>query len=262
MGSPLGRAAVGLAWCAAFGTWFLVAGGPGDSVGLDDQVGATGRRLESGGTPVYDIAHHEWGYSNSITSRDCTFLSFFVALLVVALVLGAWVSRRVSSLPEACVVLLVGVAAGVACKAIRGTTSGSHRHHFFTKPLLGFDNSLFFLGLLPPIIFRSGYELRPSWLVSLWGPILSLAVVGTLASALVVALAVFAWSGLGGGPGRRVAFSEALAFGALISASDPAPAPWRWRLPHARVLLLPPLRRRLTVAPLFPFGSPLPSRAE
>jgi len=189
---------------------FLVGGAPSE-----------GRRLESGGTPVYDIAHHEWGYKNSITSRDCTFLSFFIGLLVVSLCLGSVVSRRWAALPEAVVVLAVGVVAGVACKAARGTTSGSTRHHFFTKPLLGFDTSLFFLGLLPPIIFRSGYELRTEWLVSLWGPILSLAVGGTLVSAIVVAVVVLLWSAAGGGPGHRVSPGEALAFGALVSATDP-----------------------------------------
>ena len=181
-------------------------------------TGDDSRRLESGGTPIYDMAHHTWGYDGVNMRRDSTFLSFFVFLLIVALVAGSGLSRRFAWLPEACVVLLVGVVAGLVCKEIYDARTTKRQHTFFTKPLLGFDNSLFFLALLPPIIFHSGYELRPRWLAANFGTIASLAALGTLASSVVVAVAVLAWSSAGG---RGVSFAECLSFGALVSATDP-----------------------------------------
>ena len=46
---------------------------------------ASMRRLESGGTPVYDLSHHTWGYDGVNMRRDSTFLSFFVFLLIFIL---------------------------------------------------------------------------------------------------------------------------------------------------------------------------------
>ena len=94
---------------------------------------------ESGGTPIYDMAHHTWGYDGVNMRRDSTFLSFFVFLLIVALVAGSGVSRRFAWLPEACVVLLVGVVAGLVCKEIYDARTTKRQHTYFTKPLLGFD---------------------------------------------------------------------------------------------------------------------------
>ena len=65
----------------------------------------------------------------------------------------------------------------------RNSSSKGGKAGFFSGALLGFDNALFFLGLLPPVIFYSGYELHPQWL---FRSILSnsgFAVVGTFVSA-------------------------------------------------------------------------------
>ena len=179
------------------------------------------RRLESGGTPVYDLSHHTWGYDGVNMRRDSTFLSFFVFLLIFAMVVGSGVSRRFGWLPEACAVLLVGVLAGLACKGAYLDAPSKAHENFFTKPLLGFDNGLFFLALLPPIIFHSGYELEGKWLGRFFGTIVSLAVGGTIVSTFCVAVVVAFWSAAGGGSGRRVSFAECLTFGALVSATDP-----------------------------------------
>ena len=125
-----------------------------------------------GGTPIYDIAHHTWGYQED-SKKDATFLLAFVVLVVVSLLVSWVVSHRwkVEVFPEACVILTVGLAAGFACKF---TFAETHRG-FFSRPLLGFDNALFFLGLLPPIIFYSGYELHPRWLFGLFWQIMGFA---------------------------------------------------------------------------------------
>lgn len=95
--------------------------------------------------------------------------------------------------------------------------------------LLSFSPEVFFPILLPPIIFLSGYTLNRRLFFRNIVPICLLAVVGTLVSALVIAgaLRLVATRGLigGGGGGRNDAFdpnlAELLAFGALLSATDP-----------------------------------------
>ena len=173
---------------------------------------------EDGGTPVYDIAYHHWGYT-ATEKRDATFLSAFTMAMILAMLISSLLGRKQKIIPEACVILTVGLVLGFVCKGIYAAT----KVKFFTRPLLGFDNTLFFLGLLPPIIYQSGFDLRPSWLFGLFGPILLYALAGTFISAVVVgaSLALVAQCGLVGHRASSVTFAETLTFGALISATDP-----------------------------------------
>ena len=180
-----------------------------------------GENTEESGTPIYDITHHTWGYQED-SKKDATFLFAFIVLIVFSLLLSWVVAHRwkCKVLPEACVVLTVGLLAGFACKEAYGET---HRG-FFSRPLLGFDNALFFLGLLPPIIFYSGYELEARWLFGLFWQIMGFAMVGTLLSSLVVAVILLLAAKLGVAP-KEITFAETLTFGALVSATDPASSP-------------------------------------
>lgn len=171
---------------------------------------------EESGTPVYDLSHHSWGYTDT-SKKDATFLYAFAMLIVIALASASILSMRwrITILPEACVVLTVGLVAGFVCKAMYAKTETES----FSRPLMDFDNALFFLGLLPPIIFKSGYELSPAWLFGLFSQIMAFAIAGTLLSALIVALTLSLASNAGWAP--DVSFHETLTFGALISATDP-----------------------------------------
>ena len=82
-----------------------------------------------------------------------------------------------------------------------------------------------FDGYLPPPFSDAtdrlgGYDLEPRWLLSLFGPILGLAVVGTATSSFVVAVFVYLWASAASSEivGRHVSFAECLTFGALVSA--------------------------------------------
>ncbi|KAJ1461846.1 Sodium/hydrogen exchanger family-domain-containing protein [Pelagophyceae sp. CCMP2097] len=169
---------------------------------------------DEGGTPFFDITHQTWGYSEN-QKKDSTFLCAFVLLICISLGLSALCHKyHVTVLPEACVVLSVGLVAGFVCKAIYGTRLG-----FFSRAMLSFDNALFFLALLPPIIFNSGYQLHPNWLFGLFGPIMAFSIAGTLFSAIVIGTVLSLASAAGMVP--PVTFAETLTFGALVSATDP-----------------------------------------
>ncbi len=174
-------------------------------------------RHESG-TPIYDLANHAWGYHED-SKKDATFLLAFILLIVVSLALSWVLAHRwkCKVLPEACVVLTVGMCAGFVCKELfvkRG------KRGFFSGALLGFDNALFFLGLLPPVIFYSGYELHPQWLFGLFYQIVGFAVVGTFVSAVIVGIVLKIASVCHLAP-LDITFAETLTFGALVSATDP-----------------------------------------
>ena len=78
---------------------------------------------------------------------------------------------------------------------------------------------MFFLVLLPPIIFESGYNLHKGNFFTNIGSILLFAIVGTAISALIVGGGIYVL-GLADVV-YRLNFVESFAFGSLISAVDP-----------------------------------------
>jgi sodium/hydrogen exchanger 8 len=75
------------------------------------------------------------------------------------------------------------------------------------------DSSFFFLFLLPPIIFDSGYTLSKRHFLSNFGSIMIFSVFGTLISSLVI--------GVGLGLSGVLPWIDSLVFGAILSAIDP-----------------------------------------
>jgi sodium/hydrogen exchanger 8 len=140
------------------------------------------------------------------------FFLIFLLLLAISIVLGHLVSHRwkIAYLPEAGVTILVGMAASFV---IRQQFSSE------VTELMGFSPSIFFAAILPPIIFNSGYTMKPRYFVAQFMPIMAFAVVGTLVSTLLVGFFLYAVSLAGVGFGADLA--ECLTFGALISATDP-----------------------------------------
>jgi hypothetical protein len=182
----------------------------------------------------------------------------FSALLAGVLVLSKMLHQRprlARILPEAGMVLLVGLVFGAMLSLLLpSTTSGSGNSsngssgndgqddavnnnnddnaaqgaeavdEEVAESLLSFSDEVFFLFLLPPIIFNSGYHLRKELFFRHITPIALLAVLGTTVSALVIAFFLDFVNDMGWMDGRqdfRPAFSELLTFGALISATDP-----------------------------------------
>jgi len=106
-------------------------------------------------------------------------------------------------IPESMCTISVGAILGLTLKL-----SKSHVDEWYRL-----QPETFFLFLLPPIIFESGYNLNKGNFFSNLGSISLFAVVGTILSTLVVGLGCWV---LG-----LLPFLDALMFGALISAVDP-----------------------------------------
>ncbi|KAM6585492.1 hypothetical protein CsatB_012494 [Cannabis sativa] len=135
-----------------------------------------------------------------------------IMMLVLSFVLGHVLRRhKFYYLPEASASLLIGLIVGVLANV--SNTENNIRAWF------NFHEEFFFLFLLPPIIFQSGFSLSPKPFFSNFGAIVTFAILGTFISSIVTGVLVY----LGGLVYLmyRLPFVECLMFGALISATDP-----------------------------------------
>lgn len=174
------------------------------------------------------------------------FLVFFVGLLAVVLILSKYVkeSPTISSfVPEAAMVIGVGMGAGYLIHLVVGqrltanaaqqdaqddaiaydddaAAAEKEEDEIDLASLLSFSPEMFFIFLLPPIIFNTGLRMGALFFRHI-APIVMFAVLGTAISA--ISTAVFLWIvvklGLSGGFEPSIA--ELLTFGALISSTDP-----------------------------------------
>ncbi|XP_072169554.1 sodium/hydrogen exchanger 8-like [Diadema setosum] len=157
-----------------------------------------------------DIGSAEEEHSSSMA------LFFILAILGLCILLThLLIKLKFHYLPESVAVVCLGLLLGLIILALKHTNIGDH--DFSQDEIL--DPTLFFLILLPPIIFESGYSLHKGNFFQNIGSILVFAIFGTLISTLVVGGGVYL---LGK---AKVAYEltlvESFAFGSLISAVDP-----------------------------------------
>ncbi|XP_029129821.1 sodium/hydrogen exchanger 6 isoform X2 [Cajanus cajan] len=135
-----------------------------------------------------------------------------IMMLVLSFVLGHVLRRKkIYVLPEASASLLIGLLVGTLANISHTQTS--------IRAWFNFHEEFFFLFLLPPIIFQSGFSLSPKPFFSNFGAIVTFAIFGTFLASIVTGVLVY----LGGFMYLmyRLPFVECLMFGALISATDP-----------------------------------------
>lgn len=135
-----------------------------------------------------------------------------IMMLVLSFVLGHVLRRhKFYYLPEASASLLIGLVVGGLANISNTETS--------IREWFNFHEEFFFLFLLPPIIFQSGFILAPKPFFSNFGAIVTFAVLGTFIASLLTALLVY----LGGVTFLiyKLPFVECMMFGALISSTDP-----------------------------------------
>ncbi|XP_028409915.1 sodium/hydrogen exchanger 8-like [Dendronephthya gigantea] len=143
-------------------------------------------------------------------------MEIFFILLVVGLcifVIYFLIKRRFHYLPESVAVVFLGALVGLITKALTHFNVGNWRQEEELDP------TVFFLILLPPIIFESGYSLHKGNFFANIGTIVLFAVFGTAISATVVGGGVYV---LGqAGLIFKLSVVESFAFGSMISAVDP-----------------------------------------
>ncbi|XP_022723287.1 sodium/hydrogen exchanger 6-like isoform X6 [Durio zibethinus] len=135
-----------------------------------------------------------------------------IMMLVLSFVVGHVLRRhKFYYLPEASASLLIGLIVGGLANISDTETS--------IRTWFNFHEEFFFLFLLPPIIFQSGFSLSPKPFFSNFGAIVTFAILGTFIASVVAGVLVY----LGGlmYVMYGLPFVECLMFGALISATDP-----------------------------------------
>lgn len=192
---------------------------------------------ENNGSETVELEVPGYGWTATEVGISSYFV-IFLSLLALVLVLSKFLHDRPglsSVLPEAGMTIIVGVTAGylVYLFAPPQAEPDNDREQGddddddggedsdVAYGLLSFSPTVFFVALLPPIIFNSGYHLKRELFFRHMTPIVLFACAGTAVSTLVIALLlqIVTSSGLTGSFQPR--FSELLTFGSLISATDP-----------------------------------------
>lgn len=143
-------------------------------------------------------------------------MAIFFVLCVLALgimLIHLMLQTGFQYVPESIVIVFLGALIGLAMSAL------SNRNISNWRKEEAFSPTAFFLILLPPIIFESGYNLHKGNFFQNIGSILVFAIVGTTISAFVIGFGIY-FLGLADVV-YKLSFVESFAFGSLISAVDP-----------------------------------------
>ena len=133
-------------------------------------------------------------------------------MLLTAFLLGHMARRRqIHYLHGAGLALLIGAVVSCPIRLLNRTSQ--------FREWLDFKEQFFLLFLIPPIIFESGFAMKPKPFFSNFGAICAFAFLGTIISTVAVGLMVFFAGKLGLCFELQVVSS--LLFGSLISATDP-----------------------------------------
>lgn len=143
-------------------------------------------------------------------------MAIFFVLCVLALgilLIHLMLQTNFQYVPESVVIVFLGALIGLTMNAL------SNRNISNWRKEEAFSPTAFFLVLLPPIIFESGYNLHKGNFFQNIGSILVFAILGTTISAFVIGFGIY-FLGLADVV-YRLGFVESFAFGSLISAVDP-----------------------------------------
>ncbi|KAL4302627.1 hypothetical protein GQ457_10G014200 [Hibiscus cannabinus] len=135
-------------------------------------------------------------------------LNLFVALLCACIVIGHLLEEN-RWMNESITALLIGLCTGIVILWISGGKS-SH--------LLVFSEDLFFIYLLPPIIFNAGFQVKKKQFFRNFITIMLFGAIGTLISCAVISLGViyfFKEMNIG-----SLGLGDFLAIGAIFAATD------------------------------------------
>ncbi|KAK8959510.1 Sodium/hydrogen exchanger 2 [Platanthera guangdongensis] len=145
--------------------------------------------------------------SMSSDHRSVVSINLFVALLCACIVIGHLLEEN-RWMNESITALAIGLCTGIV---ILLTTKGKSSH------ILVFSEDLFFIYLLPPIIFNAGFQVKKKQFFRNFMTIILFGAVGTLISFFVISFGAIEFF-------RRMEISldvgDYLAIGAIFSATD------------------------------------------
>jgi NhaP-type Na+/H+ or K+/H+ antiporter len=146
----------------------------------------------------------------------------YSALLVCSLLLQYYISSiwKIIQIPEAVVTLLIGMIASGVIRLCGGYEFYRDHNNQSQIGMLDFNSSVFFFVLLPPILFNSGFHLKRDLFFSNIDGIISLALIGTIMSSALVAISLY-YLQFHGMLSIELTLQECIAFGAMISSTDP-----------------------------------------
>lgn len=147
--------------------------------------------------------------SSSILNTDTVIaVTVFITLLCACIVIGhlleenRWANESITA-------LLLGLATGLVVLLI---TKGQ------SSRLLVFSEDLFFIYLLPPIIFNAGFQVKKKQFFKNFSIILMFGICGTIISFCLISVGaywLFKWIGV-----KSLEIKDYLAIGAILSATD------------------------------------------
>ena len=152
------------------------------------------------------------GDSSVVSSTEdiSAFFALFLFILAVALVLSKLLHDKpiLNKLGEVGILLLIGISAGFVVNLFENYPNVSdvlndddmeegESDESIASSLLSFSPQVFFVALLPPIIFNSGYHLKRELFFRHIGPVALFAVVGTVVSALFISFSLESIKGFG-----------------------------------------------------------------
>ncbi|XP_031421343.2 sodium/hydrogen exchanger 8 [Clupea harengus] len=143
-------------------------------------------------------------------------MTIFFSLLVIGIciiLVHLLIKFKLHFLPESVAVVSLGILMGAFIKIIEFQELANWKEEEMFRP------NMFFLLLLPPIIFESGYSLHKGNFFQNIGSITLFAVIGTAISAFIVGGGIYF---LGQADViYKMSMTDSFAFGSLISAVDP-----------------------------------------
>lgn len=159
---------------------------------------------------IENIVLPEKGAAEKEHSSSLAIAFLLFTLILCIFMIHAMLQIKFHYLPESLAIVFLGAVLGLLMTSLPEAE---------TKRVEAFSPTMFFLVLLPPIIFESGYNLHKGNFFQNIGSIMVFAILGTAVSALVVGGGIYLL-GLADVV-YPLTFVQSFAFGSLISAVDP-----------------------------------------
>ncbi len=161
-------------------------------------------------------------------TQTSSYLLIYFILLVTTIIIQQKLTNYTNYVPEACVSTGIGLLISLIfymCGGYRPSYNNYNQSQFNVNSIR-LSETLFYFGLLPPILFNSGFHLRRKLFVRNIKPIFLLAIVGTLISTFVIAFVLkYLYdnhsTSLFGGVHVEIELMEFIVFASLLSSTDP-----------------------------------------